>query len=273
MFLYWLEVRRGGFHHLGERVKHWYIHVWKSTPFTKVNCSCTNLKYSLNRVFSGLVADHYSNTSLFSLAFTIITSSGTILMTSVNGLLTIWLEGFLYGKLCVLTCTLAKEVQLFSGLGLYSGIFAIYLQCPSKRSGTALILFYAVCLLYVLSAATFVSDLVAVILQVSNNNSICKKYQFLSVVQTIFGTLPLQLQIDSGPMLLRLSIVQTIANGCCDFLGQCILVRINHCTCHPFYWPKYPKIYRCWIVWGQDIRVVIIPSFLAVAYLGQSSYL
>ena len=41
------------------------------------------------------------------------------------------LEGFFYGKisiLCVLTCiTLAKEVQLFPGQGLYSGIFAMYL--------------------------------------------------------------------------------------------------------------------------------------------------
>ena len=57
------------------------------------------------------------------------------------------LEGILYGKLCASTCTLAIEVQLFPGLGLYSGIFAMYLQCPSKRSGMALILFYAVCLL------------------------------------------------------------------------------------------------------------------------------
>ena len=40
-----------------------------------------------------------------------------------------------------------------------------------------------------------------------------------------------------------------------------------------FYSPKSSKIYRCWIVWGQDIRVVIIPSFLAIAYLGQSFYL
>ena len=28
------------------------------------------------------------------------------------------------------------------------------------------------------------------------------------------------------------------------------------------------KIYRCWIVWGYKIRVVIIPSFLAFAFLG-----
>ena len=29
------------------------------------------------------------------------------------------------------------------------------------------------------------------------------------------------------------------------------------------------KIYRCWIVWGQDIRIVILPAFLAIAYIGQ----
>ena len=30
---------------------------------------------------------------------------------------------------------------------------------------------------------------------------------------------------------------------------------------------------RCWIVWGQNIRVVVIPSFLAITYyLGQSLY-
>ena len=66
--------------------------------------------------------------------------------------------------------------------------------------------------------------------------------------------------------------LQEVLSGCCDFLAQCILVRINHCTYHPFYSPKSSKIYRCWIVWGRNIRVVIIPSFLAVAYLGRSIY-
>ena len=156
-------------------------------------------------------------------------------MISVNDLLPIWLEGFLYGKICTSTCTLAKEFQLFTGLGLYSGIFAMYLLlCPLKKSGTTIIHFYAVCLLYVLSTATFVSDIVAVILSVSNN-SICKKITLLSVVQTRFETLSPQLQIDSQPMLFRISIIQTTANGCCDFLAQWILVRIYHCTCHPFY--------------------------------------
>ena len=66
--------------------------------------------------------------------------------------------------------------------------------------------------------------------------------------------------------------LQTVSSGCCDFLAQCILVRINHCTYHPFYSPKSSKIYRCWIVWDQNIRVVILPSFFAVAYLGRSIY-
>ena len=71
-------------------------------------------KYSLNRVFSEL-ADHYdSNSSPFSLSSNIIISplpaQAPSLMTIVNDFLPIWLEGFLYGKMCALTCTLAKEV-------------------------------------------------------------------------------------------------------------------------------------------------------------------
>ena len=81
----------------------------------------------------------------------------------------------------------------------------------------------------------------------------------------------MQARIDLG--INSLQIIQTAESGCCDFLAQCILVRINHCTYHLFYSPKYSKIYRCWIVWGQNIRVIIIPSFLAVAYLGRSIYL
>ena len=94
----------------------------------------------------------------------------------------ICLEGFFYGKIsvpCALTCTPAKEVQLFPGLGLYSGIFITYLHCSSSKSRTATtgILFYALRLLYVLSTATVVSDLVAFILEVSNN-SICNTINF-----------------------------------------------------------------------------------------------
>ena len=134
----------------------------------------------------------------------------------------------------------------------------------------AIIVFYTLCLLYVLSTATFVGDLVVATLQVSNN-PICKNINFLSVAQWHISTLSSQLQTDLLPILIRLSIFKVVVIGCSDFIAQCILVCTNHhCAYHPFYSPKSSKIYRCWIVWGQNIRVVIIPSFLAITYLGQS---
>ena len=80
---------------------------------------------------------------------------------------------------CSLPCTLAKDVQLIPDLGLYSGMLAIYLQhrtieSTGRTPTTGGIIFYAICLLYVLSTVNFVSDFVVLILQVSNN-SICSK--------------------------------------------------------------------------------------------------
>jgi hypothetical protein len=179
------------------------------------------------------------------------------------------LEGFFFGKifvLCALNLTLAKEVRLFLGLGIYSAIFAIYLQCPLKESRTAIIVFYVLCLLYVLSMATVVFDSLQNILAVSNY-SICK----IIIMQMRIGALSPQFQNGSQSMLFRITIVQLecIANCLCDFIAQCILVRTNHQTYHPFYSPKSSKIFRCWIVWGKDIRFVIVPSFLAITYLGR----
>ena len=85
-------------------------------------------------------------------------------------------------------------------------------------------------------------------------------------------TLPVQLEIDSQSMLFRTLIVQTTANGCCDFIAQCTLVCINYFTYDLFYLPNYSKIYRCWIVWGKNFHVVIVPSFLAITYIGKSIY-
>ena len=77
---------------------------------------------------------------------------------------------------CSLPCIFAKEVQLIPGLGLYSGLLAVYFQCQSNESTgrTTTIVFYAIGFLYVLSTLSFVSDFVALILEVSNN-SICSK--------------------------------------------------------------------------------------------------
>ena len=97
-------------------------------------------------------------------------------------------EGFLFGNvsvLCALTCNLAisfaQKVQLFTVLGVYSGIFAIYLQWTSdeSRTLTANVVFYAICLLYVFCAATVVGDFISCIVQVSNKFSICKSIIFV----------------------------------------------------------------------------------------------
>jgi len=73
----------------------------------------------------------------------------------------------------------------------------------------------------------------------------------LSMATVVSDSLAMILEIrhDSQSMIFRTYMVQVIANGSCDFIAQCIL------------------IFRCWIVWGKDIRVVIIPSFLAIAYI------
>jgi hypothetical protein len=98
-------------------------------------------------------------------------------------------EWFLFGNISVLLFVplllIAKEVQLFPGLGLYSGIFAIYLQCPSNNSRTANIVFYIICLLYVLCAAAVFSDILRFIFAVSNN-SICKNIIFIINCTVLF---------------------------------------------------------------------------------------
>ena len=185
------------------------------------------------------------------------------------------IQGFLYGKICALICTVPlQRLKRFNYyLGLYSGIFAIYLRCPSQKSRMAIIVFYVLCVLYVLSTATVVCNWLTVVLDVSNFfQMICKNIIFYQYMQMRTIGLSLQLQLDADPMLSRLWTIQVTVSGCCDFIAQCIIVRINHCTCHPFYSPKFLKIYRCWIVWGQNFCVVLIPSFLAVTYLGQSIY-
>ena len=123
---------------------------------------------------------HYSNTSQFPLSSALITSPPPVLALSpwLLGKIFLSLRYFLKGSSTVrypfhvlLNCTLAKEAQLFPGLGIYSGIFVMYLNYSSEsnKSRTATILFYALCLLYVLSTATVVSDLTNDILTVSNN--------------------------------------------------------------------------------------------------------
>ncbi|KAF8815206.1 hypothetical protein BYT27DRAFT_7249401 [Phlegmacium glaucopus] len=79
--------------------------------------------------------------------------------------------------------------------------------------------------------------------------ALCALY-VLSVVTLVIGTAAFIYDIIGNlTTILQLLLVQSTVFGCCDFIAQSIL------------------IYRCWIVWGCNIRVVILPSILAVAYL------
>ena len=76
-----------------------------------------------------------------------------------------------------LTCILANQVQLFPGLGLYTGIFVLYLNYAWKKSRAAVIL-YSLCLLYVLSAVTLAGDVARFITQVSNHFYLSEYHHF-----------------------------------------------------------------------------------------------
>ena len=93
----------------------------------------------------------------------------------------------------------------------------------------------------------------------------------------------LQISIGTYLRLLKLmpvqhpfaiQITQATVFACCDFIVQLILVcTIGDAHDYSMYLLKYSKIYRCWIVWGHNIHVVIVPSILACAMLGLSAYL
>ena len=82
------------------------------------------------------------------------------------------------------------------------------------------------------------------------------------------------MQYPDITVLYRLDIAQPILFGCCDFLAQSILVRAtDNALFIQFIHLIFQKIHRCWVVWGCNIRVVVIPSILSIAYLGRSIYL
>jgi hypothetical protein len=79
----------------------------------------------------------------------------------------------------------------------------MYLQCPLKESRTAIIVYFVLCLLYVLSMATVASDFLNCILVVSNN-SICK----IIIMQMRIGALFIAL-------VSKLLTVNNISRGDC----------------------------------------------------------
>ena len=70
----------------------------------------------------------------------------------------------------------------------------------------------------------------------------------------------------------HLDIIQATVFACCDFIAQLVLVRTTGDAYYLKYSSMSSKIYRCWIVWGRNIRVVIVPSILAFAFLSPSLF-
>ena len=91
-----------------------------------------------------------------------------------------------------------------------------------------MMVFYVLCLLYVLSTATVVCDFLNLIFTIYldvSKNSICNlKNMFLSVMQNALSP---QLAIDIASMYYRLTLVQYTVAGCCDLIAQFIMVRLN----------------------------------------------
>ena len=79
----------------------------------------------------------------------------------------IFLEGFFFGMISVnCQAQVAKVVQYCLIPGLYSGIFAMYLQhhgSPQRTNKAKSIVFYALLLLYTLSAAIIVMNVMDIL--------------------------------------------------------------------------------------------------------------
>ena len=128
------------------------------------------------------------------------------------------LEGLLFGMISVNSyAQVAKAIQHCAIQGLYSGIFAICLQL--KHSGLQKstdrarnILFYALSVLYALTTATFIVDMLQFCwIEVGIDDHCCL---------TLF-----QLVLQKVEIQYHLQIIQSIIFAFCDVMAQSILVR------------------------------------------------
>ena len=96
---------------------------------------------------------------------------------------------------------------------MYSGIFTVHLHYHASKERTSdntkqNFIFYALCVLYVLSAALFALDTAKVWFDA-----------FVSINEVQTDDIILTLRIDS--------FVEPAVFACCDFIAQCILVRAS----------------------------------------------
>ena len=118
--------------------------------------------------------------------------------------------------------------RLFSGI--YSGIFATYLQYQISVKSVnkrPTIIFCSLCILYVLSVIIVSMDISQFVHYVSKN--------LLTNRQPFFFFLSFFSQARSGSkikMLYPTHMSSAMLSGCCDFIAQSILVRIR--SFHPW---------------------------------------
>ena len=156
-----------------------------------------------------------SHTTQWNLIRTIFTTLDAVW----NGSSLVW-----YLSTVKLKLLLAKAVQHRAIPGLYSGIFAIYLQYRGSQKSTDRaknILFYALWVLYALTTATIIVDML-----------ICFLIDAVSVDHHRRLTLFQFVQNVETRILYHLAIIQGTVFALCDVIAQSILVRTTGNTYH-----------------------------------------
>ena len=157
----------------------------------------------------------------------------------------------------------AKAVQHCSISGLYSGIFAIYLQhCGSQQSTDRAknILFYALWVLYALTTATIIVDMLEFCWNdpVSMDDHPCL---------TLF-----QLVLQNIEILYHLLIIQNTVFAFCDVIAQFILVRPTGDAYHHLSnSSKDISLLGCVALQHSCCDRYVIPSIRILRYIGSLS--
>ena len=176
------------------------------------------------------------------------------------------LEGFCYGE--IFCSSVIIGMINYSCPGLYSAVFIVYMQYhASKKLGIDKrnIFLYVLCILYMLSTATILLDVTRYV----TVSKICIHRNKISLYTTIWVGPPFNHTCSSRtpPLLCVMDnnwLMRLFFSGS---LSMHEVITISIIYVHS---SQFSKIYRCWLIWSCNIRVIIIPSILVFGFLGQS---
>ena len=117
---------------------------------------------------------------------------------------------------------LLKQSNIFPIPGLYSGIFVMYLQHQGSQQSTDKaknILFYALWVLYALSTATIIIDILGFAWPLADAVSM-DYHGCLTLFQLVVQN------YQNMEIAYHLEIIEVTVFACCDFIAQLILVRM-----------------------------------------------